>query len=223
MPAKSKFSAQDIINAAFEIARTEGEENCSARAIAQKLKSSTMPIYSCLNSMSELDEAVLQKAIEVLVEYETKSRTGDVFLDMGIGYIMFAKNEKHLFRMLFLSGKREGKEESKKRFREYILGALLEALKGFEPLEGFTEEQRMGLIDRMWIFCHGLAMLLNNAIIDDIDEKQVSEMLLDVGIFVIQGERARSEIYEKEDVRRFLTVSGFGYLSDQKGVRFNLF
>jgi hypothetical protein len=223
MPAKSKFSAEDIINAAFEIARNEGEENCSARAIAQKLKSSTMPIYSCLNSMRELEEAVLKKAIDVLIVYETKTRTGDVFLDMGIGYIMFAKNEKHLFRMLFLSEKRSAREDAKKRFRQYVLGALLDALSGFEPMEGFSQEQRMGLIDRMWIFCHGLAMLLNNSIIDDIDEKQVSEMLLDVGIFVIQGERARGEIYERSDVRRFLKISGFGYLAEKKGISFNLF
>ncbi len=223
MPAKSRFSAEDIVNAAFEIARTEGEENCSARAIAQKLKSSTMPIYSCLNSMRELEEAVLKKAIDVLIAYETKSRTGDVFLDMGIGYIMFAKNEKHLFRMLFLSEKHTEREEAKKRFRKYVLDALLDALSGFEPMEGFSQEQRMGLIDRMWIFCHGLAMLLNNSIIDDIDERQVSEMLLDVGVFVVQGERTRGEVFARPDVKRFLEVSGFGHLSAQKGITFNLF
>ncbi|HNY66041.1 MAG TPA: hypothetical protein PKM41_11435 [Deltaproteobacteria bacterium] len=223
MPAKSKFTAEDIINAAFEIARSVGEENCSARAIAQRLKSSTMPIYSCLNSMRELEEAVLKKAIDVLIEYETRKRTGDVFLDMGIGYIMFAKNEKHLFRMLFLSEKRGSKGNARKRFREYVLGALMNALSGFEPLEGFSEDQKMGLIDRMWIFCHGLAMLLNNSIIDDIDEKQVSELLLDMGIFVIRGERARKKIYEHSDVQRFLTISGFGYLAQQKGISFKLF
>jgi hypothetical protein len=222
MPAKSKFTAEDIVNAAFDIARGEGVEYCSARAIAQKLKSSTMPIYSCLNSMRELEDAVLKKAIDVLIEYETKTRTGDVFLDMGIGYIMFAKNEKHLFRMLFLSERRSDQEDSKKRFRQYVLDALLEALSGFEPMEGFSEDQRMGLIDRMWIFCHGLAMLLNNSILD-VGEKQVSEMLLDVGIFVIQGERNRGEIFARPDVRRFLDLSGFGYLAEQKGISFNLF
>jgi AcrR family transcriptional regulator len=223
MPAKSKFSAEDIINAAFEIARSEGEENCSARAIAHRLKSSTMPIYSCLNSMRELEDAVIKKAVDVLIEYETRTRTGDVFLDMGIGYIMFAKNEKHLFRMLFLSEKRSDQGDSKKRFRQYILDALLKALTDFEPLEGFSEQERMGLIDRMWIFCHGLAMLLNNSVIEDVDEKQVAEMLLDVGIFIIQGERARAEIYSRSDVKRFLKLSGYEHLADRKGICFNLF
>lgn len=136
---------------------------------------------------------------------------------MGIGYIMFAKNEKHLFRMLFLSEKRGSKGNARKRFREYVLGALMNALSGFEPLEGFSEDQKMGLIGRMWIFLPRAAcMLLNNSIIDDIDEKQVSELLLDMGIFVIRGERARKKIYEHSDVQRFLTLSGFGYLAQQK-------
>ena len=101
MPVKSKFTAEDIIDAAFLIVRSEGAEKCSARAIAHELNSSTMPIYSCLSSMKELKEAVLKKALDLLISYETKVRTGDVLLDMGIGYIMFAKTEKHLFRMLF--------------------------------------------------------------------------------------------------------------------------
>jgi hypothetical protein len=223
MPAKSKFSAEDIVNTAFDIARSEGLEYCSARAIAHKLKSSTMPIYSCLNSMRELEQAVVKKAVDVLIEYETKARTGDIFLDMGIGYIMFAKNEKHLFRMLFISERKSGKEDTKKRFRKYILDALLNALNGFEPLEGFSEQERMGLIDRMWIFCHGLAMLMYNSIIENVDEKQVAEMLLDVGIFIIQGERRREEIFSRSDVKRFLKLSGFEHLGEGKGICFNLF
>lgn len=66
-------------------------------------------------------------------------------------------------------------------------------------------------------------MLLNSSIIDDINEKQISEILLDVGIFIIEGERTRDGIYGQANVKRFLQVSGFGYLSEQKGIRFNLF
>jgi hypothetical protein len=34
MPVKSKFTAEDIIDAAFLIVRSKGAEKCSARAIA---------------------------------------------------------------------------------------------------------------------------------------------------------------------------------------------
>ncbi len=35
-------------------------------------------------------------AYAVLYEYQTAKRTGDVFLDMGIGYALFAKHERHI-------------------------------------------------------------------------------------------------------------------------------
>ncbi len=223
MPVKNKFSSEDIINAAFAISRDQGVESCSARAIANKLKSSTMPIYSSLNSMKELEDEVIKRAIDLLISYQTKERTGDVFLDMGIGYIMFAKMEKHLFRLLFLSERKEGYEEKRKRFKEYVIESLLQKLSDFEPLKAFTDDQKRGLMDRMWIFNHGLAMLLNYSIIEDLDEKQIAELLLDTGIFVITGERMREQVYKNKDVKKFLKRSGFEYLCDQKGVDFKLF
>ncbi|HQG30463.1 MAG TPA: hypothetical protein PLA83_00930 [Deltaproteobacteria bacterium] len=223
MPVKSKFSAEDIIEAAFSIARTHGSEKFSARSIAGELKSSTMPIYSCLSSMKELEEAVLKKALDLLITYETKSRTGDIFLDMGIGYIMFAMEERHLFRMLFLSEKREGFEETKKRFRKYVIDILLDKLDHFEPMRGYTREQKRVLIDKMWIFTHGLAVLLNHSIIEDLSEKRIADLLTDTGIFVVVGERMRDEIYSNEDVKGFLERTGFKHLNKLTAKDFELF
>jgi len=223
MPVKSKFSAEDIIEAAFSIARTHGSEKFSARSIAGELKSSTMPIYSCLSSMKELEEAVLKKALDLLITYETKSRTGDIFLDMGIGYIMFAMEERHLFRMLFLAEKREGFEDTKKRFRTYVIDTLLDKLSDFEPMKGYTREQQRALIDKMWIFTHGLAVLLNHSIIEDLSEKQIAEFLTDTGIFVVVGERMRGEIYGDGNVKDFLERTGFTYLKTYTAKDFELF
>ena len=217
MPMKSKFTVDDIVDAAFSISREEGLDKCSARAIAHRMQSSTMPIYSCLSSMKELEDAVRKKAVDLLISYSTKDRTGNVFLDMGVGYIMFAKSEKHLFRMLFLSEATEEAIGLRKRFKEYVMTALLEKLTDFEPLKEFSEEQKRKLMDRSWVFNHGLAMLLNNSLIDDLDEKQVAELLMDNGIFMIVGERMRDKVYKSTDVKRFLKQSGFEYLCEQKG------
>jgi AcrR family transcriptional regulator len=223
MPVKSKFTTEDIVDAAFLIARSQGADKCSARAIAHELNSSTMPIYSCLNSMKELEEAVLKKALDLLISYETKIRTGDVLLDMGIGYIMFAKTEKYLFRMLFLSGSREGSEDTRKRFNNYVVDALLQRLSGFDPLNDFSQEQKKNLLNRMWVFTHGLAVLLNNSIIRDLSEQQIAEMIMDTGIFVILGERMRREIYTSPEVKIFLERAGFPHLGERKAVDFDLF
>ncbi len=223
MPVKSKFAVEDIVDAAFRIVRRQGADKCSARAIAHELNSSTMPIYSCLSSMKELEKAVIKKALDLLISYETKVRTGDVFLDMGIGYIMFAKTEKHLFRMLFLSEIKGASGNTRRRFNDYVIDALLEKLSGFEPLNDFSQEQKKDLINRMWVFTHGLAVLLNNSIIRDLSERRITELIMDTGLFVILGERIRKEVYAAPEVQDFLKRAGFPDLGDRRAADFDLF
>jgi len=223
MPIKSRFAVEDIVDAAFRIVRREGFDKCSARSIAHELNSSTMPIYSCLSSMKELEKAVIKKALDLLISYETKVRTGDLFLDMGIGYIMFAKTEKHLFRMLFLSERKGASGDTRKRFNDYVMDALLEKLSGFEPLNVFSQERKRDLINRMWVFTHGLAVLLNHSIIRDLSEREITELIMDTGLFVIQGERTRKEVYASPEVQDFLKRAGFPDLAERRAADFDLF
>lgn len=44
MPPKAKITKEMIINAAFDIARTEGAEQINARTVSQKLGCSTQPV-----------------------------------------------------------------------------------------------------------------------------------------------------------------------------------
>lgn len=213
MPLKSKFTAEDVIEAAFSIARTQGPEKFSTRTIAQKMKSSTMPIYSCLSSMKELEEAVLKKAMDLLVSYGTRKWTGDTLLDMGIGYVMFAKKEKYLFRMLYVSERKVGSDEARRRLRQYAIDSLLEKMGDFEPSKGLTRQMKRDLISRIWIFALGLAVLLNNSLIEDLNEKQIGELLVDTGISILSGNWMRDEIYGRPEVSAFLKKTGFSNLN----------
>lgn len=208
MPAKSKFKAQDIIDAAFNIVRAQGAEKCSARAIAHELHSSTMPIYSCTKSMKELEEAVVRKAIDLLLHYEMQKRTGITSLDMGIGYILFAKKEKHLFRMLFFSEAGDDNAELSERLREYAFDTLMEKLTGFAPMEGLSREQKRDVFNKMWIFNHGLAVMLNNSVIEDMSEEEISRLLMDTGLYMLEGIKNRDELYAQENIMAFLDSTG---------------
>lgn len=44
MPPKVKITKEMIIDAAFEIARSEGAENINARTVSKKLGCSTQPV-----------------------------------------------------------------------------------------------------------------------------------------------------------------------------------
>ncbi|HOO39531.1 MAG TPA: hypothetical protein PKY89_14845 [Deltaproteobacteria bacterium] len=206
MPAKTRFSAQDVIDAAFQIIRTQGVEKCSARAIAHEMNSSTMPIYSCIHSMKELEEAIVKKALDLLIHYETQDRTGVSVLDMSIGYILFAKEEKHLFRMLFVLEDREYDSQLMNKGQEYAMDALMERLNAFEPLDGFTHEQKKDILHRMWIFNHGLAVLLNNSIIEDMSEDDIIDLLMDTGVYFMVGVRDRETIFAQENMEDFKEI-----------------
>ncbi len=121
MPPKSSFTRGMLLDAAFKIVRGKGRDGLSARSLASELNCSTMPVYSYLKSMKKLDTELRQKAIDLMITYQTTPRTGQPFLDMGLGYVMFAKHEKNLFRFLFAGGDGERKTrqhgESAERFR----------------------------------------------------------------------------------------------------------
>ena len=101
MPPKPKFSKEDIVEASFNIVREQGWEALTQRSIAQKLNASIGPIYSSLKSMTYLEEAVIEKAYELLLHYMINSRKENGLSFPSFGYVLFAKNEKKLFKCFF--------------------------------------------------------------------------------------------------------------------------
>lgn len=192
MPDK-KYKTEDIIEAAFKVTRTQGRDKCTARAIAQELGSSTMPIYSGLRSMKNLEDEIAKRASDILISYQTKKRSGFGFLDMGVGYVIFAQEEKNLFRMMYSmeSGEKDDREMAKK-YRGYVFDILMDRLEHEEIMEGLSTEQRKEVLYKMWIFSHGLAMLINNAVIDPMTEGDITYFLMETGALIIIGEKSRS-------------------------------
>ena len=190
MPLKSSFTKDAFIDAAFKIVRTKGWDNLTARSLAKELSCSTMPIYSYLKSMNSLYEELRKKAVDLLIAYQTTPRTGQVFLDMGVGYILFAKEEKNLFR--FLHQRKEGKDryqEIEKRIREAALRNLTQNMKADPILEGLDEQTLRDVLMKMWIFAHGLAFLVNNNAFAD-DDHDILEIIKETGKLLILGKKS---------------------------------
>ncbi|HOS98131.1 MAG TPA: WHG domain-containing protein [Deltaproteobacteria bacterium] len=191
MPEK-RFSSEDIVNAAFQVIRKEGWDKCTARSIARELGSSTMPIYSALKSMKNIEDSIAKKASDVLLYYQTRKWSGLGFLDMGVGYVMFAQEERNLFRMMyFREPGTEDDDQRARKFRGYVFDALMERLEHEEIMEGLSTEQRREVLSKMWVFSHGLAVLINNAVIEPMNESEISQVLMDTGSLIITGERSR--------------------------------
>ena len=82
MPPKNKFKRENIESIAFNHVRKHGWEALSTRYIAQKLGSSTRPIYTHFSSMDELKSAVMKRVLDLYHDYQTTTRSDDMFLDI---------------------------------------------------------------------------------------------------------------------------------------------
>ena len=148
-----------------------------------------MPIYSYLKSMKSLHQKMRKKATELLLTYQTTARTGRVFFDMGLGYILFARQERNLFRLLFARNEGIGNSKLRKTMTEFALKSLVEKMKDDPIFQGLNEQKLEKILIKMWIFVHGLAFLINNNAFPNDSEDDIKEIIGETGQLIIAGEK----------------------------------
>ena len=131
MARKESVTIQDILENAFEMTREEGFASVTARKVAVRVGCSTQPIFRVYKNMEELWGEVYKKAVLFFQDYyDLFPKTGTVpFSNLGMAYIAFAKEEKNLFRLLFLSEFKE-KKSMFMRMWLFIHGAACMSLTG---------------------------------------------------------------------------------------------
>ncbi|MCD6584170.1 MAG: hypothetical protein J7K96_00235 [Desulfobacteraceae bacterium] len=190
MARRKKFSINDILEAAFQIVRKSGLESLTARSIATELKSSTMPIYTCVNSMREVEESVVKRAWRVLQEYQFKSWSGDAFIDMGLGYVLFSKEEKYLFKCIH----DEAYEEINTLYSEKNFEINLKQLDDNSMFKNLSKASAEKILFHGFLFSHGFASLLNSGISSNIrsldSEAAIVEVFKEASEFSWKGLRS---------------------------------
>lgn len=160
MPPKAKITKEMIVNAAFDIARTEGADSINARSVAKMLNVSTQPVMYCFSTVSEIKKAAYEKADKFHSEYivDIPENAGNPMLEIGLNYIRFAAVEKPLFRFLFQS---DG-------FPKNNLAGLINAeelapvLSVLGQSTGVGEKQAKDIFLSVFLTVHGYASLLAN-------------------------------------------------------------
>lgn len=163
MARKESVTMQDILENAFEMTREEGFANVTARKVAAKAGCSTQPIFRVYRNMEELWEEVYKKAVLFFQDYyDLFPKTGTVpFSNLGMAYIAFAREEKNLFRLLFLSELPE-----KKSLYEILNGEKGNVLYEINKASAMGCANPQGMFMRMWLFIHGAACM---SLTDDYD------------------------------------------------------
>lgn len=105
---KQRITKEMVVNAAFEIARSDGMEQVMVKSIAEKIGCSVQPIYSYCKNMEGLRRDVAIQVNRFIGKYvETHIDKNDIFGSTGKAYIQLAKEEPHLFK-IFILHKRNG-------------------------------------------------------------------------------------------------------------------
>ena len=156
MPPKAKFTKEDIIEAAVKLTRENGEKALTARNLASMLGTTAKPVFGLFSGMDEVRSEVIRRADEIYHEYLAKEMASGEYPPYkasGMGYIRFAREEKHLFRLLFM---RDRSNEIIEEDRESIKPLIDLIVKN----TGITESDAYRFHLEQWLFVHGIASMI---------------------------------------------------------------
>jgi AcrR family transcriptional regulator len=180
MTQRISFTQKMIVEAAFALTREEGWGGVTARSIARKLGSSTMPIYSSLKSMREIEAAVRVRAESLMREFQGRVYTNEQPLDIALGYVSFARDERNLFRFLYVDRPlpdarkvpRQGAVQPLGRVRS---GGTVVPITDQVPVA----KQDPGIL-KSWIFTHGLASMISSGVLY-LPDRRIRSLLREAG------------------------------------------
>lgn len=156
MPRKESITIEQILDTAFAMTREEGFTSVTARKVAAKAGCSTQPIFRVYQNMEELWDAVYEKAAAFFQDYYSLyPRTARLpFVNLGMAYIAFAREEKHLFELLFLS-----QRKNRRSMYELLNGSDSNVVYEINLARAAGCEHPEDIFMRMWIYIHGSACM----------------------------------------------------------------
>lgn len=174
MPTNVRITKDMILDTAFDIARSGGLKDVSNREIASRLGCSIRPIYYQFKNTDELKGELYAKIEKYFYTYLMDNMRDDIppYKQVGINYIRFAREESHLFRILFMS-----------ETNLLPMGFVTKDEDDFRELAKFikfstklSDDDIKTFHVRMWLFAHGIASLLaSNTVV--FSDTQIEKLL----------------------------------------------
>ena len=174
MPPRVRVTKEDIVSSALELVRKKGAEGLNARELAAEMGCSTQPIFSNFAGMEELQSAVALAAYERYVAFlknESKSGKYPPYKAFGMAYIRFAREERELFKLLFMCD-RGGKSIDP-------TPDFVDSVNMIAAANGISRETAEQMHMEMWICVHGIATMHATSFLS-LDWDVISHMLSDV-------------------------------------------
>ncbi len=156
MARKETITKQMILEGAFEILREDGIELVTARKLASKIGCSTQPIFRLYDGMEDLLKELYIKAKDYYDEFVKKheAQSEIPFVAMAQTYVLFAKEEQNIFKLLFLSSDREH------TIYEVVNGGEnAYVMKELKKIPNLKMDKAEDIFTKIFIFMQGLASM----------------------------------------------------------------
>ena len=175
MPPKVKITEKEIIETALRIVREKGLDSLNARDLAKELGCSVHPIFRTFHSMEELKAEIYKTAEQIYNQRMIRAmeKEEDSFRNIGLTYIDFARQEKNLFKLLFMSD----------AFREQSIMEIVGNTEGDDEviamlcqMTGLNRQNARELYAGNWLTVHGIAsMFATNSC--RLEDKEIRRLL----------------------------------------------
>ncbi len=175
MPPKVAFHKEDILQAAIDLIKERGVQALTARNVANRLESSTAPVYCNFGSMQKLKTETLKRAGEILLDYAKKDYSDRVLLNLVTGLVLFARDNRLLFHALCLE-----KNEFKITIDE-LLDLAEFYMRQDSRFVNFSDDDIETLKNQMWIATQGFATLICNGFFEDSSIEYIQNTLFEIG------------------------------------------
>ncbi len=188
MPPSFKFTREQIIDAALAIVRQAGAEALTARSLAAQLGASPKPIFGIFSGMEEVRRQVHMAANALYESYifgDMQKGQYPPYKASGMAYIRFAREERELFKLLFMCDRTENPPVEDREALRPIFSLLQKTL-------DISEDEAYILHLEMWVYVHGIATMIATGFLAW-DEAFISNSMTDLyqGMFLQTKEKKR--------------------------------
>lgn len=182
MPRKPKFTREEVLYSAFEVARKQGLDAITAASVAANMGYTGSSLFTHFESMDEIRREVYLM---------TKKRAADFFCDsidyfpafkeLGMRWIRFAKEEPNLYRMLFAGNPFTHREDVFAEFGEVFAPIQKEVGMAF----GLSDENARRLMSGCITQANGIALAIINGFGEEYTEERLCDELSNICIGMV--------------------------------------
>lgn len=190
---KQRITKEMILDTAFTLTREQGFEHVITKEIAERIGCSVQPIYSYYKNMEELKRDLFHRAVVFYSDFISRNaREEKSFRSVGYAQIQFAREEPHLFWLLFMM-----KQDSLNSFED-----IYEKRSNKKVTEQIAEEYQIpselakALHLNMLVYTHGISsMLVTNSVqLEDVEIRNMLDAAFDAFLRKIRD----NSVSEKE-------------------------